>query len=136
MQTPDATELELRTLSVTQTTPLPVECLLCYVRRMLDAFGCNATLRWARRWRDMRAPRATALEGRLARGGGFCDCEIFLNGWILAGRVSEDEPEHLEDGHAEFGLAATAGEPPCVGVRRGSSQPCELWVRRPQPWRR
>jgi hypothetical protein len=161
METPDAMEIELRTLSVALTAPLPVECLLCYVRRMLDGFGCNATVRWARRWRDLRAPRATALEHRLARDGGFCDCEIFLNGWVLARRLRQDDTGHLEDGHLEDrnledrhleegdlgdghlenghledGLATRAGEPSCLGVRRGSSQPCALWVRRPQPWRR
>src|SRR5438105_4691710 len=65
------------------TEPRPDECVLCYVDRMLDAFGCDTTLRWARRWRDLRRPRATGLERRLESRGGFCDCEIFLNGWTL-----------------------------------------------------
>src|SRR4051794_3145528 len=52
---------ELRTMPDALATPLPVECLGCYVWRMLDEYGCNATLRWACRWRDARAPRATAL---------------------------------------------------------------------------
>jgi hypothetical protein len=54
---------------------------------MLEEHGCNNELRWATRYRDLRAPRATALRDRLFRMGGFCDCEIFLNGMMLA-----DEP--------------------------------------------
>jgi hypothetical protein len=111
---------ELRTLPGAVATPFPVECLSCYVWRMLDEFGCNATLRWARRWRDARAPRATALERRLARRGGFCDCELFLNVWMpkasqaveISGRGTSN-PSPME---------------PCRGVRRGSAQPCGLWV--------
>lgn len=114
-------EHELLTVADALATPLPVECLLCYVWRMLDAYGCNATLRWSRRWRDVRAPRATALEHRLARRGGFCDCEIFLNGWDLKSR-----------GYAVAGEPAVAASEPllvCAGARRGSTQPCERWVR-------
>jgi hypothetical protein len=33
------------------------------------------TLRFARDCRDLSASRGTALEGRLASMGGFCDCE-------------------------------------------------------------
>lgn len=118
----DAAERELRTVAEALTTPLPEECVLCYVWRMLDAFGCNATLRWARRWRDARAPRATALEHRLGSRGGFCDCEIFLNGWAArTGRVSRPTADD----------AVTLGIPAgCGGVRRGSAQPCQRWVRR------
>ncbi len=105
----------LREAAESLTTPSPGECLQCYVARMLDAFGCDRTLRFARRFRDLRAPRATALEGRLAVVGGFCDCEIFLNGWWLGAR----DPE-----------AAEAGDlPECAGVRAGSCRPCRHWVR-------
>ena len=62
------------------TRPHARECLVCYVLRMLNEFGCDTTLRFARGYRDLRAPRATALETRLGNMGGFCDCEIFLNG--------------------------------------------------------
>jgi len=106
------------------TTPADGECLCCYVVRMLDDHGCDDTLRWAGRFRDLRAPRATALESRLGRMGGFCDCEIFLNGLTLA--------PHL--------LVGDAGEeewpdprPACRGVPAGSSKGCENWVRR-RPW--
>ena len=119
----DAAEQELRTVAGALTTPLPVECLLCFVWRMLDAFGCNATLRWTRHWRAARAPRATSLEHRLGRAGGYCDCELFLNGWDLAAvadRGARDGPR--------LRLAAAGW---CAGVRRGSTQPCARWVRRP-----
>ncbi len=119
----DAAEQELRTVAEALTTPLPDECVLCYVWRMLDAFGCNATLRWTRRWRDARAPRATALEHRLGRRGGFCDCEIFLNGWRLRTGLAGTSA-------GEAGRRAVSTV--CGGVRRGSAQPCPRWVRRPR----
>ena len=87
------------------------ECLLCFVARMLDDFGCDTTLRFAKRYRDLRATRATALEARLARMGGFCDCEIFMNGMTLA----EHQLERDETGEAR----APERLPICVGVRRG-----------------
>jgi hypothetical protein len=55
----------------------PGECVLCYVHRMVRAFGCDGTLRWAVRWRDRRAPRALALIDRLTARGAHCDCELF-----------------------------------------------------------
>jgi hypothetical protein len=74
-------ERELRNLSVEITQPRPGEWLHCYVYRMLE-FGCTG-LRWAQRYRDLRAPRATALRRRLMSKGAGCDCEIFMNGWSL-----------------------------------------------------
>ena len=95
--------------------------------------GCTG-LRWAKRYRDLRAPRATALERRLGQVGGFCDCEIFLNGYTLApdqwvrtpgvvvdGILYETEPKHPDP------------MPDCLGVRAGSTRGCGLWVRR-QRW--
>jgi uncharacterized protein DUF2695 len=109
---------ELRTLPDAIAAPMPVECLACYVWRMLDEFGCNATLRWARRWRDARAPRATALERRVAARGGFCDCELFLNVWVP--KAESPTNTACSDGSAPYRL--------CRGVRRDSSQPCDLWA--------
>ena len=100
-------------------TPLPIECLACYVSRMLEELGCNATLRWARRWRDARAPRATALERRLATRGGFCDCELFLNVWV---------PSASSRSQAKPDMAADSMSQACRGSRRGSTQPCRLWA--------
>ncbi len=45
--------------------------------------------------------------------GGYCDCEIFLNGYQLRGADVD---------------AAFEAVPPCNGVRRGSVQPCGNWV--------
>lgn len=102
-------------LSESLTAPGDRECLLCYVTRMVSEFGCDNHLRWAGHWRDRNAPRATALAGRLADRGGFCDCEVLLN--VYPGLLPEDDQAELA---------------PCLGVsRRGSTKPC-----RPVPPRR
>jgi len=82
---PEVQEAErvLADASVALLGPEQGECLLCYVHRMLVAFGCDGRLRFSGHFRDVRAPRATALERRLGRTGGYCDCEIFLNGYDL-----------------------------------------------------
>jgi hypothetical protein len=104
------------------TDPRDGECLLCYVYRMLE-FGCLPDrFTWARRWRDLRAPRATGLERRLEDRGGFCDCEIFLNGWRPRDLVVDEQGEEVYP----------AVMPRCRRVRRGSTQPCPLWVPRPR----
>ena len=91
----------------------------------LDEFGCDCTLRFARRYRDAVAPRATALEHRLGQKGGFCDCEIFLNGWTLRYEHQLFDPDSEEYEYPEE-------LPACRGVRAGSIQPCELWMVRPR----
>ena len=103
--------------------PHPAECVLCYVARMLGEHGCDETLRWTGRFRELRSPRATALEGRMQAGGGFCDCEVFLNGYRL-------RREHLErDIHTDE-LRAPDHPPTCAGVGRlDSTKPCTLWER-------
>ena len=119
----DATRAEwaLRDVLGALTDPLPGECLFCYVYRMLE-FGCLPDrLTWARRWRDLRAPRATGLERRLGARGGFCDCEIFLNGWQPRALVLD------ENGDYSYPQVM----PRCRGVRRGSTKPCRLWVPKP-----
>jgi len=105
----DALETDLAETSRRLSEPGERECLRCYLVRMLAAFGCNGTHRWTERWRDLRAPRATALVERLARRGGCCcDCEVILN---VFRDYPEDAPEPL----------------PCAGVSRaGSTQPCSL----------
>ena len=122
------TERELRILSTALTHPHERECLLCYVYRMLE-YGCTG-LRWAVRYRDLRAPRATALERRLGRRGGYCDCEIFLNGYEPAHELWTPEREHDEDGVTCIDDAGWPEQlPACRGVRAGSTQGCTLWVR-------
>ena len=123
------TERELRVLSTALTDLREGECLLCYVHRMLE-YGCTG-LRWAARYRDLRAPRATALEQRLGQKGGFCDREIFLNGYEPAPELWTPEREVDEDGHTYHVEAVPPDQlPPCRGVRAGSTQGCTLWVRR------
>ncbi len=130
--------------------PEPLECLICYVHRMLLEFGCDCRLRFAAHYRDVRAPRATSLERRLGRMGGFCDCEIFFNSfelrpryWVpdLAAALDEfedDREDELEqDEKDEFGEDDEDEQertwpkplPACRGVRAGSTQPCALWWR-------
>lgn len=116
----------LRSVAGRLTDPLSDECLMCFVARMLHEFGCDNTLRFALRFRDLRAPRATALADRLGRMGGYCDCEVFLNGYQLA--------DHLLD-HDEAGEPHAPDErPDCRGVRRGSTQPCANWTRQRRGW--
>ena len=116
----EETERLMQSLAEGMTAPAEGECLVCFTQRMLVQFGCDETLRFATRYRDLRAPRATALARRLASKGGFCDCEILLNGYT--------RPPHLrqvdEDGEERRTRVAVA----CAGVRTGSTQPCAGWV--------
>jgi hypothetical protein len=104
------------------------ECLFCYVARMLGEHGCDTSLRFVRRYRDARAPRASAIERRMREMGGFCDCEIFLNGMTLESSLRTYDEEAGEWLSPEF------PPPSCRGVRRGSTQSCAIWARR-SSWR-
>jgi len=98
---------------------------------MLDEFNCDGTLRFAKRYRDAEAPRATAVERRLGDVGGFCDCEIFMNGWTLYERFWTPEREEVVDGWTTVVDAEPPTElPACATVRRGSVRPCANWTRR------
>ena len=55
-------------------------------------FGCTGP-RWATRYRDLKAPRATALSERLLSKGAGCDCEIFMNGWACSTTFQLWDPE-------------------------------------------
>ncbi|HEY0949271.1 DUF2695 domain-containing protein [Nocardioides sp.] len=116
-------ERYLQILADPRSEPAPTECLACFVARMLRDFGCDTTLRWAQRFRDLRSPTATGLERRLGNVGGFCDCEIFLNGYRL-------RRELLVRDLATDELEAPVDPPPCAGVRRTSTRPCANWERR------
>ena len=104
----DAVEADLIALSGVLTEPGERECLRCFLLRMLNEFGCDGTHRWTIRWRDLRAPKARNLLGRLAKlGGCCCDCEVLLN-------VFPDYPE-------------SGGLLPCAGQSQpGSAAPCNL----------
>jgi hypothetical protein len=106
------------------TTPARGECVLCYVARMIDAHGCDTTLRWARRWRDLRLPQETGLEARFERRGGYCDCEIFLNGWDLRPDAQAADADGADE------PARSSFPPTCRGVADNSSQPCGQWAPR------
>ncbi|MFD5215417.1 DUF2695 domain-containing protein [Microbacterium sp. NPDC058345] len=97
----------VRSLATALIAPQPAECLPCYLDRVLRTAPCDGTLRLARRYRDIKAPRATALERRMHDRGGCCDCEILWN--VYTSRSDEVFP--------------------CRGVRRGSTAPCDLWER-------
>jgi hypothetical protein len=119
------------------TRPREGECLCCYVARQLDEYPCDGTHRHAFRYRDARAPRATALAQRMRDiGACCCDCEIFMNGYQLDACFWTPEREVVHDGGGTVILDAKQPEqlPPCAGVRRGSTRPCTNWVRRRRGW--
>lgn len=113
---------ELRRLSDEMTRPKAAECLVCYLYRMLE-FGCRGH-EFTARYRDLCAPRATALLRRLARMGACCcECEVFWNAY-------QPNPRFFAvDAEGDF---VTEPMPVCHGVRRGSTQPCCLWLRIPR----
>ena len=123
MSVADEAERYLKMLAEPDTEPGEHECLACFVARMLTAHGCDTTLRWAQRFRDFRVPAATGLERRLGSMGGFCDCEIFMNGYGLVRELL------VRDVHTDE-LEPPALPPLCAGVRRTSAKPCVNWERR------
>lgn len=126
----------MRSAATRLTTPDDGECLLCFVRRQIEEFGCDTTLRFARHYRDLVAPRATALERRLGQKGGYCDCEIFLNGYRLVDELWTPEREIQRDGYVEIAEPEPPkAMPPCRRVRRLSTQPCGWWTRLRFGWR-
>lgn len=127
------TEAETILGSLVIHLPRHGECLLCYVARGLPLVGCDSSLRLAQDYRDLRAPRATALERRLWQAGGFCDCEIFLNAFELHPRWWTPAREIEHEGDVDIIEAEPPARlPGCTGVRGGSTRPCELWV--PRRW--
>jgi len=107
----DVVEAELIALSGALTEPDDRECLRCFLLRMISEFGCDGTHRWTVRWRDVRAPGATGLLGKLAELGGGCDCEALINVFPAYPPTSRVLP--------------CAGQP-----RPGSAVPCDLRVLR------
>jgi hypothetical protein len=101
------------------TVPDDDECVLCFTFAMYRRSGCDGSLRWVRRWRDVLRPRATGLERRMAGRGGCCDCELLLDGWdLLPDLMARDG-----DGDLEWPPVM----PVCAGVGPRSTQPCALW---------
>jgi hypothetical protein len=128
----DEAEDLVRRLATELTRVRRGECLCCYVARQLDEFQCDGTHRFAERFRDASAPRATALRDRLSRiGACCCDCELFLNGYGPHPRLWTPAHEEDDDFGGRLYIEAQPPEqlPHCTGVRRGSLQPCTNWVR-------
>lgn len=126
-----AAETILRDAASALTTPQTGECLVCFVSRMVDDFGCNGTHRFTLRFRDLTAPAATALLERLARKGACCcDCEVIANAYVLVHEQfagydwGQDDP----DDQQAADVAVCEPLPPCRTVRRGSTQPCANWL--------
>jgi Protein of unknown function (DUF2695) len=110
----DDSDESLRRRGAEPTRPRESECLCCYVTRQLDEFPCDGSLRHALRYRDVVAPLAKDLAKRLGRMGGYCDCEVLMNGY---GPREGDEDDDV------------ATLPRCSGVRSGTVEPCGNWVR-------
>lgn len=104
--------------------PRPYECVACFLDRVIRMHGCDNQLTWALRWRDRRAPRATALRRRLEAHGGFCDCEVLMNVYArpewLRGQWDDADQPVVDD--------RDVAPPPCFGVRKGSTQVCAHWT--------
>ena len=109
MEPPDPlAELEssLAATSEQLTAPLPDECLLHYLERMLAEFGCRGH-RFTERWAQGRKVRGRpVLAWAVANGGCCCDCEVVLNsfrrkagrrkGLLCAEAIAELEAEYDE----------------------------------------
>lgn len=108
--TPIADEAQeiIRNASSDILTPLKGECVLCFTDRQLGQFGCHNTLRFALTYRDLVAPRATALDRRLGAKGGYCDCEIFLNAYQPVRRSPVPIGGRRSTGRSRRGTAPTA----------------------------
>lgn len=118
-----AVEGEFQALTEAMIMPRQNECLVCYVFRML-AYGCSGH-HWLRRFRDTRAPRATALESRVERLGGYCDCEMIMNAF----HPSPSPWYFYDEEGREVGERPDGEEKPaCAGVRSNSTRHCSLWV--------
>ncbi|PYH02346.1 hypothetical protein CVV67_02675 [Arthrobacter stackebrandtii] len=74
-------------------------------------------------FQEHNAPRATNLGGRLLQMGIYGDVHLLQSGVVANGLLRED----LRCADCNIPV----GAPPCIGVRRGSTQPCRLWI-----WRR
>ena len=108
------------------------ECLMCYLLRVVEAFGCDTTLRWSKRWiRHQRTVhrRVGRLSSELRRRGGFCDCEVLMN--VYGYRLPETPdrsraPTPGSDGDAppDCGLPTCAGPAGPTYTRRSA----RLWM--------
>ncbi|MGB0099502.1 MAG: DUF2695 domain-containing protein [Nocardioides sp.] len=121
-ETPVSTEAEHYLRAVVEREPRESECLVCFVARMVEEFGCDSSLLWATRFRDLRSPTATALEKRYRAMAVRCDCLVPQKSHQLVRELL------VRDLHTEE-LERPAQLPPCAGVRRTSTRPCANWER-------
>lgn len=115
-----ADEVEHYLQALHTVEPQERECLVCFLLRVLDDFGCDSSFTWARRFRDLRSPTATGLEKRFGTQLVLCDCLIVHKAHrpvreLLVRDVHTDELEWPER------------MPPCSGVRRTNTRSCANW---------
>ncbi len=90
--------------------------MVCFVHRMLDDHGCDATLLWTLHFREVRSPTASGLEKRYQVA---CDCRV-----AAAHRLVRELM--LRDLHTDE-LEPPPLLPTCGGVRRTNTRPCRNW---------
>jgi hypothetical protein len=127
----------LNDVASTLMTPAAGECLVCFVARQLDEFGCNGTHRFASQYQERAAPRATALLARLsAMGACCCDCEMYMNAyeparrlWTQAHKFVDSDDVDSDDCDGWTNVEPPDTVPPCETTRWGSTKPCANWQR-------
>ncbi|GAB6985700.1 hypothetical protein JCM10369A_22240 [Nocardioides pyridinolyticus] len=115
-------EVEHYLRAVAEREPQEGECLVCFVARMVAEFGCDSSLLWATRFRDLRSPTATALERRFRSQAVRCDCLVVQKAYQPVREVM------VRDVHTDE-LEPPERMPPCAGVRRTNTRPCAHWER-------
>lgn len=118
----------LAATALAEMPPHRNECLLCYVSRLLHVLGCDRSLRIAERFREVNAPRATAMARRLKQIGATCDCQIEAVHGIRSSVIEYEDT--LAEQFPDAPRLETALRFGCYGVRKGSTQPCLGWMRR------
>ena len=121
-ETSVAAEAEHYLAAVMEREPQVRECLVCFVARMVEEFGCDSSLLWTRRFRDLRSPAATAVERRYGEQLVICDCLVLHK----AHRPTRELM--VRDVHTDE-LDRPDRMPPCSGVRRTSTRACANWER-------
>ncbi|WP_449374306.1 hypothetical protein [Arthrobacter psychrolactophilus] len=113
---------QFRELTENFMVPDPNECIVCFLVRAMELLEPTGFAMTAI-YRERNAPRASNLGGRLARLGIHGDYQLIHDGVLVNLAVWDVER------CPECGVPETL--PDCLQVRRGSTQPCELWR-----WRR
>ncbi|MCQ9163800.1 MULTISPECIES: hypothetical protein [unclassified Arthrobacter] len=114
----DDVDRQFTALTAGMMMPGPNECLVCFLMRakeflLPDGFAMVA------RFRECSAPRATNTEYRLINLGAYNDRAVLRRAAMVNPAVWA--PECCP----RCGLPYAV--PDCLGVRRGSTQPCKLW---------